>query len=193
MSLLEEALAIWGSMEDKHGVAYVLHNQGSVAQGQGELERAAALFEQALVLWRELGDKRSAANSLHSLGLVAQQRGGVSQSVALFKEALVLSQEAGDRLGVASSLEGLAGTAQGSKPQCAAQLLGAAAALREESGVPVPASEREDQDRAVAATRTTLGDTAFAAAWAAGRTLLMEEAVNEALALGDELAASVLE
>ena len=62
-------------------------------------------------------------------------------------------------------------------------LLGAAAALREESGVPVPASEREDHDRAVAAARTTLGETAFAAAWAAGRALTMEEAVNEALAL----------
>jgi hypothetical protein len=40
----------------------------------------------------------------------------------------------------------------------------------------------EDHDRVVAATRTALGETAFAAAWAAGRTLPVEEAVNEALA-----------
>ena len=180
---LEEALAIWAGMGDRHGVAYVLDSQGRVAQRQGELERAAALFEQALVLWRELGDKRNTADSLHSLGRVVQQRGDVSQSVALFKEALALSQDAGNRLGVASSLEGVAGAALVSTPEHAARLLGAVAALREALGAPVPASEREDHDHSVAATRTTLGETAFAAAWAAGRALPMEEAVNEALAL----------
>ena len=190
--LLEEALAIWTGMEDRHGVAYVLDNQGRVAQGRGELECAAALFKQALVLWRELGDKRNTADSLQSLGRVVQQRGDVSQGVALFKEALALSQEAGNMLGVASSLEGVAGTVRSSKPERAARLLGAVAALREALGAPVPASEREDHDHSVAATRTALGETAFAAAWAAGRALPVEEAVNEALALADELAASDL-
>jgi predicted ATPase len=181
--LLEEALTIWGNMGDKHGVAYVLENQGSVAQGRGELERAATLLEQALVLWRELGDKRNAANSLQSLGRVVQQRGDVIQGVALFKEALALSQEAGDRLRVASLLEGLAGTALVSMPERASQLLGAAEAMREALGVPVPESERKEHNRSVAAARTALGETAFAAAWAAGRALPEEEAVNEALAL----------
>ena len=75
-----------------------------------------------------------------------------------------------------------------STPEHAARLLGAAAALREALGIPVPASEREDHDRAVAATRTALGETAFAAAWAAGRALPVEEAVNEALQLVNALA-----
>jgi non-specific serine/threonine protein kinase len=190
--LQAEALALWEGMEDTHGVAYVLDIQGKVAQARGESELAMALLGKALVLWRELGDQRNAAASLLTMGLVAGQD-DLGRAALLLREALALSREAGDPRVVASLLEGVAGTALVSTPQRAAQLLGAAAALREALGIPVPASEREDHDRAVAATRAALGETAFAAAWAAGRGLPMEEAVNEALALADELAASVLE
>jgi tetratricopeptide (TPR) repeat protein len=180
--LQAEALALWEGMEDTHGVAYVLDSQGKVARARGELELATALLEKALVLWRELGDKRNTAASLLSMGRIVRQdnRG---RAAMLLKEALALSREAEDPRIVASLLEGVAGTALVSQPERAAQLLGAAAALRETLGLPVPASEREDHDRAVAATRTALGETAFAAAWATGRTLPAEEAVNEALAL----------
>jgi predicted ATPase/class 3 adenylate cyclase len=177
-----EALALWEGLEDTHGVAYVLDSQGRVARARGELDLATALLEKALVLWRELGDQRNAAASLLSLGHVAGQNDR-GRAATLFQEALALSRETGDPRLVVSLLEGAAGTALGSQPERAAQLLGAAAALREALGVPVPRSEREDHDHAVAATRTALGETAFAAAWAAGRALPVEEAVNEALAL----------
>jgi hypothetical protein len=73
-----------------------------------------------------------------------------------------------------------------SKPERAARLLGAAAALREVLGAPVPAREREDHDRAVAALRTALGETAFAEDWTAGEALPVEKAVAEALTLPNE-------
>jgi hypothetical protein len=59
----------------------------------------------------------------------------------------------------------------------AARLFGAAEALREALGAPLPPVERAHYDRSVAATRAALGEEAFAAAWAEGRALSLEQAI----------------
>ena len=53
--------------------------------------------------------------------------------------------------------------------------LGAAAALRETMGTPIPPVYRADYDRSVAAARAQLGEKAFAAAWAEGRIMTVEQ------------------
>jgi DNA-binding CsgD family transcriptional regulator len=63
----------------------------------------------------------------------------------------------------------------------AARLFGAADALRQTIGAPVPAFERADHTSALNATRTALGAARFAAATAEGRTLSAEDAVKLAL------------
>src|SRR6266566_418266 len=60
----------------------------------------------------------------------------------------------------------------------AAHLWGAAEALREAIGTLLPPVERVPYDRAVEALRTQLGEQAFAAAWAEGRTLSLEQALT---------------
>jgi hypothetical protein len=52
-----------------------------------------------------------------------------------------------------------------------ARLLGAAAALREAAGMPLPPVYRKQYDHVVAIARTQLGDAAHTAAWAAGNKL----------------------
>ena len=42
-------------------------------------------------------------------------------------------------------------------------------------------ADRADHDRDVAAVRAALGEAAFAAAWAEGRAMTMEQAIAEAL------------
>jgi hypothetical protein len=80
-------------------------------------------------------------------------------------------------------LEGLAALAVAlAQPERAARLFGAAEALREAMGTPLPPAERGAHDRSVAAVRATMGDAAFAVAWAAGRVMSLEEAVALALA-----------
>ena len=61
----------------------------------------------------------------------------------------------------------------------AAQLWGAADALRDAFGVPIPLVERADYERAVSAARVHLGERAFAAAWAQGRSMTPEQAQAE--------------
>ena len=57
-----------------------------------------------------------------------------------------------------------------------AQLLGAAASLRQELGVGV--DDEELHDRAVEDAKAALGEEAFAAAWARGEGMTVEEAAS---------------
>ena len=63
----------------------------------------------------------------------------------------------------------------------AARLCGVAAALREAIGVPLPSFGRAAFDRTKAAARAALGEADFAAVWAAGAALSLEEVTAEVL------------
>ena len=66
----------------------------------------------------------------------------------------------------------------------AARLFGAAEGLRQAMGALLPPVHRAEHDRSVAAVRTALGEGAFAAAWAEGRAMSLDEVV--ALVLAEE-------
>ena len=79
-------------------------------------------------------------------------------------------------VGVIACLNGLAGvaTAQG-EPVRAAQLWGAADALRSAVGVHISPVEQANYERSVTAARVRLGEKAFASAWAEGHTMTPEQ------------------
>jgi predicted ATPase/class 3 adenylate cyclase/Tfp pilus assembly protein PilF len=178
-SLYEEALALFRAAGDRQGVAAALDNLGLVAARQGEYARAAALHEESLTIARELGDRHAVVVSLVNLGSMAQRQHDYRRSETLLREALLLGREIDARDEVAASLETLAWIAavQGSV-RLAAQLAGAAEALREELGVPLGWEDSGDHDRAVQAMRAALGEKEFAAAWAEGRSMPLDQALN---------------
>jgi DNA-binding CsgD family transcriptional regulator len=65
------------------------------------------------------------------------------------------------------------------EPVRAAFLWGAAEALRESIGAPIWPVERASYDLSVASTRILLGERAFGTAWAEGRTMPLEQALDE--------------
>jgi hypothetical protein len=69
----------------------------------------------------------------------------------------------------------------------AARLLGAAAVLREELGVPETPVEHASNQRALAAVRAQLGDSDPAELLASGRSLGGDQAIAEALTLLEEV------
>ena len=83
-----------------------------------------------------------------------------------------------DKGAIASCLEGLAGVvaAQG-ELAWAGRLLGAAEALREAMGVPLPPVFRDEYVREVTVVRANLGEKDFGSAWAEGRTMTPEQAL----------------
>jgi hypothetical protein len=69
--------------------------------------------------------------------------------------------------------------AQG-QPARAARLFGATDTLRTALGIPVRPADRRLYDRDMSAVHAALGHERFAAAWAAGRALALEQAIAEA-------------
>jgi tetratricopeptide (TPR) repeat protein len=186
-ALHEEALALFRELGDKRAIAISLINLGNVAKHQGEFGRARALHEEALALFRELGDTWGIAISLINLGHVAREQGDYARATALYAECLTLCRDIGGKSIAAFCLEGLAAAlcAQ-EQPQRAARLFGAAAATRHQIGVPLTPIERPRHERLVAAVRAHLDPDTFAAAWAAGAALSLEQAIAEALSVDAE-------
>ena len=67
------------------------------------------------------------------------------------------------------------------EPDRAARLLGAAEAWFTTVGHVIGQTERAEHDGYIAATRAQLGEETFAAAWAGGQALTLEQAIAEAL------------
>jgi predicted ATPase len=91
--------------------ARVLTGAGTIADAQGDHDRATACYEEALALSRTSGDGAGAAKALESLGSIAQNRGEFARAAALFEEALALFRAVGHRPGVAHALLNLGNVA----------------------------------------------------------------------------------
>ena len=90
--------------------------------------------------------------------------------------------------GIAHCLLGIGGVASAVRQaERAARLLSAAETLLDSIGLSLAAwpEVRADYDRYVAVARAHLSEEAFAAAWAVGRTMTIEQAIAEALAVAD--------
>jgi non-specific serine/threonine protein kinase len=177
-TLRAESLALFRSVGAVRETAVALFWLGELACRRGEHARAAALDEESLAVFRSLGDERSVASALAALGDVTLAQGTWQQAARRYGEALELFRRLGDRDGVRRSVHGLAcAAAHGSRPERAARLLGAADALAEALGVSPPVAEQRQYEHAVGATERQLSGTRWAAAWAAGRALALDQAI----------------
>ncbi len=184
VSVLEESLALSRELGNRQEIAAALGNLAFATYRKGDFDRARVLLEESRALFSELGDKRNIATSLVILGIMAYHQGDLHRSAVLYRESLALGKEIGDKLAVTESLEGLATLAVAwGDVEPAARLLGAAQALREVMGTPVPAADRGEYDRIVAAVRGMLPESTFTAAWAVGKSMPLEETVGEAMRL----------
>jgi predicted ATPase/class 3 adenylate cyclase/DNA-binding CsgD family transcriptional regulator len=176
--VLEKGVTLLRAQRDKRDLALFLYYLGRVIRHERDYQQAATLFDECLALYKELGNKPGIARLLRILGKMDCDKGDYGQAGAYLKESLALMQEIKNRRGIASVLEGFATlTVAQQQVRLAARLLGAAEGLREAIGAPVPPDERADYEKTVAATRTRLGEKAFATAWAEGRTMTVEQAL----------------
>lgn len=175
-----ESLARHRELGDTHSVAIALHNLGEVSWRQGDYRRAAQLYEESLQLFRELDATYGVARSLSGLAEVARSEGDYATARDRYAESLALHRETEDSQQIGLDLVGLAGLAVAEgQPARAARLLGAAEALLTASGVPLLPAERDDYERTVDAVRAGLDAVPFAAAWAAGRAMPLDRALEE--------------
>ena len=182
-ALIEESLTLFRHVGDTYGIGWALNHLGHVAQLQGDYGRATRLHEESLPLFREYGaPDLGVAQALQSLGETALAQGDAALATTHFTEALMLCRDLGDRAGMAWCLAGLAGVAAVNEdPERAAWLWGAAEALRQSIGAREAPASRATRERLIAQARKQLGEAAFAAKWAEGQKMTMEEAIAEAL------------
>jgi tetratricopeptide (TPR) repeat protein len=159
-----------------------LHSLGLMFYEQGDYSSAGMLIEEALAIERRNGDTRRVALALANLGLVAYQQGDYALALSRQRESLAIRQALGAKLGIAWSLEGLATLYLAlDKAEKAARLWGASQALREAIGAPLPPKEHIRYKREMDMVGARLGDEMFQRAYAEGRTMTSEQAVEEAL------------
>ncbi len=181
-SRCEEALAIAREMSFKRNIAANLNILGHIELLEGNSERAKELYESSLSTGRELGYKYTISVSLTGLGKIAQLEGAYERAQALQRESLSLRRESGDKFRIADSLAAIASLAAArGNPMRVAKLLGAIEELFVTMGARMPPVARVEYGKNAATARAQLGEATFNAAWAEGRAMTLEQAIEYAL------------
>jgi predicted ATPase len=178
-ALYEESLAYSRQLGDKEGTASSTLNLGALALLAGDHTRADALTREALGLFQGLGNQRMVAGAFLNLGSSRLVQRQYAEAAACFRESLRSAEPMANKNAISYCLEGLAavGAAEGDSAD-AARLLGAAEVLRETIGAPAGAYEEAIRLNTVAAVRQELGEDWFGAAWAEGRAMTLEQAIE---------------
>lgn len=166
-------------------VGYALEALGMAWLKQGQLDRAGDALRESAAHFAKLGDKKGSALVLIGLGTLARVQAQWVEAAQLHRESLKLCVQIGEKRRLAFCLEGLALVAcSQARFRRTVTLLAAAHILRAAAGAPLPAIEQVEIDRALTEARAALNESAFDAAWAAGKTMSVDEVVD--LALGNE-------
>jgi predicted ATPase/class 3 adenylate cyclase len=189
---LEEGVRLSRELGDKQRLADTLFNYGSTAYQAGEYGIARRQFQESMTFFAEIGNVHFLNMSRSGLAEVAWREGDTERAISLYRETLIVWRRLGNRGAAARMLECLAfaiaqrgragaGGQPGADFSKAARLLGAAEALRTDSGAPMMGAEYAEYEREVAALRGDLDEEAFEAGWQTGRRLSLEQAIQAAL------------
>jgi predicted ATPase/DNA-binding CsgD family transcriptional regulator len=182
-TLHEEALARFRAEERPEWIGSALNSLGVTAYERGDIARAKERLLEALNQYRSLHFAYGKGWALINLAKIAREQGDYANAAAMYKESLELRWAQGEKHHIAGCLRGLASVAAAAgEYDRAARLYGAAEELREAIGAPLP-RRHAISEQAVTVITSALGESGFAAAFAAGRNLPLAAAVTEALAV----------
>lgn len=177
--LFEESLTLFRELGHAWGIARALQNLAIPTFWHGDPLVALRLFEESLAVQQTVGDSRLKGMTLCFYGQAILFQNNATKAADLLHQALSLQQQVGDKVFMIYSLIGLAGVASAQKQAArSARLLGAAEALGEAIGSSLMRGYRHLYERIVSQARDQLSPTTFAAEWAAGRALTVEEVVE---------------
>jgi predicted ATPase/DNA-binding CsgD family transcriptional regulator len=191
-SYLERFLTIARATDEIWSIATTNMVLGYMALVERDYAEADDLYEQSLVTWRMLGATRFIARSLLELGHLAQHRGDDARAITFFTESLntALESDQTDPMRSDTIAFCLAGFAEiwaaRGQAQAAARIVGAIKALLEATDpgyvfIPFPRFGQTEFDRAFAVVRDKMDLATCATAFAEGRAMNLEQAVEYAL------------
>lgn len=151
----------------------------SLAHRRGDAATARGLVEEALGHYRAVGYREGEASALHLAGRLALQTGDREAARVAFDQALDLCRRVGHRGGMAAGLEGRARVAAAAgDDEAAVFFLGAASALRDTLGAPLPETERAEQDREIDRLDARLGHPVLERIWRRGAQMGLDEVLG---------------
>jgi predicted ATPase/DNA-binding CsgD family transcriptional regulator len=180
-----EALRLARQAGDYIHAGNCLGNLGEFGMIAGDVDSARRHFAEALNIARTFGDRTSITVQAVNLGLAEYLGGSAEAAVALFTESLDLARRTGVRRHAARALLGLAAAVRGgADPGWSARLHGAAGQILEDLSLALePVEARlaaQDRER----LRAAMGNGAFEAEYAAGRTLDAAQVLAELRRMG---------
>ena len=194
---VRQAMAMWHDPEGPPGggTARCLFVLGGFDLLDGDFDNAETLLEQSLRSFEKANDLYCAVSCYVTLGVLVRERirkDSFEEALylrgrALLRHGMELAHSLDDKLSTAQSLEALASllSLKGDFVKMAA-LYGFSEALRETIDTsPMDELETSAFTDATAKGRKALGDASYAAAWAQGRALSVEQAIQEALTDGE--------
>jgi tetratricopeptide (TPR) repeat protein len=162
-----------------------LYYLAEVARHQNELDKAYGLLEQALSGATAAKNDWDCAIMTTMLAHVERQQQDNAQAHRHYLNSLIRFHSFGSVAFFAWCMEGYCALlcAEGDYAR-AARLSAAAATLRLQAHAPLPAAEREAFEHTLNCARDALGQSDFDVEWAAGSSLTMTAALDEAIISG---------
>ena len=150
---------------------------GFIAVWEESFDEARGLLEESLAMLEQRGDRLNAVLNLLALSYAVSSIGDEDEASRLAERAFALSLELGEPWRISVTLLAFARIALAeSRPEAGVQLLGLAERTRDETAADWVLFDRMEFDRNLARGRDELSEEAFAAAWATGQTLTLEQA-----------------
>ena len=196
--MLVQSMAEFDREEGHYGSAMVRMLLGDTALLAGEYRAAERSYNESNAMFTKYGDRQFMNVSLSGLADVARLMGDLPRAISLYREVIANWVTMGNRGAVARCLECLAFIAivqAKDEPEGrstflhrAANLFGAAAALRTTSRSDMSIEERKEYEAQLPRLQQSLEPAEISGAWAAGQALDLTQAVAFAGQSGNLLA-----
>jgi predicted ATPase/DNA-binding SARP family transcriptional activator len=176
---LEEGLALDRRRGDQNDIAIGLHNLAEVQTAMGNLGAAFQLSVESMTLFRQVENNYGLAFALQAQGDLLGIQGDCVEAQKRLAEALLLFRNLGTVQGITVTLVGFAALAMRQQAWGqATRLLGAVSALLDGGEAVLKPPMQARYQRSLISVRSSLPETAFAAAWAQGRSMSLEKAIS---------------
>ena len=184
---LREALAHGRELGEPGREIEALWRLGYLARLRGDIAASDVIFTECLAVARAAGWPSHIGYALESLGTAAREEGDYRRAAGLFAEALALVQDDNEGGSLANCLRSLGAVAANMVAPRKCQAVRGSGGTRRAARLrgTTPSGRARPSRSRHGSGQSAISPDAFAAAWAAGRALPLEEAIAEAFAVAE--------
>jgi tetratricopeptide (TPR) repeat protein len=172
----------------KRGMAMALNSLGELARITGNYELSTHFYNESMQLHQEMGNNMAVAMMLGNLGEVALHEKDYPRAKCLFNQTLEMARQLENPRIFLGCLEGFARVAAyAGRYKQAALLFGSAQESHEASGIIRDPADEMEYNLCIEYAREHLDPATFNSAWAEGKKMSVNEAIEFAVRIMEEI------